>query len=356
MKILIEKYDPNWVSVFQTEFERLSFLLKDFKPIVEHIGSTSVPNLSAKPIIDIMVGVSDNSQLDNVIEPLISAGYIYYEKFNSIMPDRRFFVGLKEGENTGELKSVYGTNDIIPHEEIQVKKLVHIHVWEYNSDKWIRHRAFKEYLINHPFIAQEYDELKLNLSTSDWNDGNEYNKAKDSFLKREERKAITWHRDVAIKKKMRKATFENIPQLQHLFRETVTKINIKDYSKEQVDDWASCGNDENRWEELLQEHDIFICEIDGKIAGYCSINSEGYIHMMFTSKEHQRIGVGETMMLYLFDCAKNIGVNKLTSNVSITARPFFERFGFTVKEEQQFPANRLSLTNYKMENIDQFVR
>ncbi len=153
---------------------------------------------------------------------------------------------------------------------------------------------------------------------------------------------------------MRLATNEDIPQLKNLFTETVTSVNIQDYSKEQVEDWASCGDGDERWMELLQKHQVFVCELDGQMAGYCSIDSEGYIHMMFTSKDYQRRGVARRMMLYLFECAKRFGLKTLSSNVSITAKPFFERFGFKMMIEQEARANKLFLKNYKMVNEDYF--
>ena len=318
MKIVVEKYNPNWVSIFQKESEAIGSILREFNPIIEHIGSTSVPNLSAKPILDIMVGITDIKHLEDVVQQMMEQGYIYYEAFNLIMPKRRFFVGLKEGSRIGNLKSIYKAEDTIPHDDIQSSKLVHVHVWEYNSDEWIRHKAFKEYLIVHPQIAKEYGELKLELSTSDWKDGNEYNEAKNNFIKREEGKALEWDTGKSIGMEIRLATTSDIAELKELFTETVTKINLKDYSKEQIEDWTSCGDDEKRWHELYQKNQIFICEIDGQMAGYSSIDSEGYIHMMFTSKEHQRKGVGKAMMLHLFQCAKKNGVKELCSNVSIT--------------------------------------
>ena len=95
MKIQIEEYNPDWVEQF-TKLEReLSSTLKLLKPKIEHVGSTSIPNLAAKPIIDILVGIQSTSDLDKTIEPMINNQYIYYEVYNKVMPQRRLYVGLK---------------------------------------------------------------------------------------------------------------------------------------------------------------------------------------------------------------------------------------------------------------------
>ncbi|MOA08135.1 dephospho-CoA kinase/protein folding accessory domain-containing protein [compost metagenome] len=72
-------------------------------------------------------------------------------------------------------------------------RIAHVHVLPFGSEHWIRHIAFRDYLRVHPAIKDEYQKLKEQLSTMEWKDGNDYNDAKDSFIKREERKAIKWY-------------------------------------------------------------------------------------------------------------------------------------------------------------------
>ncbi|MGV2482374.1 UNVERIFIED_CONTAM: GrpB family protein, partial [Salmonella enterica subsp. enterica serovar Weltevreden] len=70
----------------------LEGLIGFLNPQIEHIGSTSVEGLSAKPIIDILIGLPDENDLNKTVEPLTGQGFIYYEKYNQDMPYRRFFV------------------------------------------------------------------------------------------------------------------------------------------------------------------------------------------------------------------------------------------------------------------------
>jgi GrpB-like predicted nucleotidyltransferase (UPF0157 family) len=167
MKVIIEEYNPNWKLEFLNEKK---FLLEVFAGIdckVEHIGSTSVAGLGAKPVIDILIGLNDFSCANEQVHKLIQIGYHYINRYEDVMPYRRFFI--KE------------SNDIRTH---------HIHMVEFNSEFWIRHLAFREYLINHPEEKIKYYELKKELSLIDWKDGNEYANAKSGFIKEMEKKAM----------------------------------------------------------------------------------------------------------------------------------------------------------------------
>ena len=193
MKINIEKYNTEWTSQFEQIKADLCSILVKLNPKIEHIGSTSVPNLAAKPVIDILVGIESSSDLDKTIEPLISNHYIYYELYNSVMPNRRLFVGLKDKKDIKFFQNTYSKKDLIPHDKINQLRLAHIHIWEHGTDDWNRHIAFRDYLKEHPEITSQYESLKKQLSLKDWKDGNEYNDAKDSFIKTEEAKAILWY-------------------------------------------------------------------------------------------------------------------------------------------------------------------
>lgn len=200
MKIRLEPHNPDWGRTFDSIKSELQEPIGFPTPIIEHIGSTSVAGLSAKPIIDILIGLEDESLLDKTVRPLTDKGYIYYEKYNEDMPYRRFFVKLKETGNKPALPSVIREGDDIPaYLADHQNRSAHIHVMPYNSEHWIRHIAFRDYLCAHPDVKQEYQKLKENLSLRDWVDGNDYNEGKDSFLKTEEQKAIVWAAEISGK-------------------------------------------------------------------------------------------------------------------------------------------------------------
>ncbi len=147
----------------------------------------------------------------------------------------------------------------------------------------------------------------------------------------------------------RSVTSADIPELKELFRDTVLTVNSRDYTAKEVADWASCGNRPGRWEELLATlHFIAACDTEGRIVGFTSIRNDGYLHSMFIHKDHQGEGIATALLQQIEAYAKKHGIREITSEVSITARPFFEHRGYTVECEQRVQANRLQLTNYVM--------
>lgn len=152
--------------------------------------------------------------------------------------------------------------------------------------------------------------------------------------------------------RIREANKKDIPKMKKLFKETILEINKKDYSENQVNDWASCGEDESSWETKLTKFKHFVCEHENQIVGFCAINKSGFINSMFVSKNHQRKSIGKEMMQKIIDYASTNSIKKLKSEVSITAKPFFESFGFKVIMKQEVKANKLTLSNYVMEKKD----
>ncbi len=194
MIIKIESYNEDWIRQFAEISDELFFLLKNFNPKIEHFGSTSVPGLAAKPVIDILVGVQDVNEFDSLAESILeSKRFIYLKAFNKLVPNRRMFVKLKDGINTDEFEEIYSKLEDIPHERINYARIAHVHIWEYESDDWIRHIAFREYLKFHDDVKLSYGNLKKELSRKDWRSGLEYNEGKNKFLKVEEKKAISWY-------------------------------------------------------------------------------------------------------------------------------------------------------------------
>lgn len=145
-------------------------------------------------------------------------------------------------------------------------------------------------------------------------------------------------------------TVLDIPGCQTLFRSTVLIVNSKDYTKEEVSDWASCGDSIEHWKELFAKNNYIgaLDEQDG-IIGFSSMNTEGYLHSMFVHKDWQHKGVASLLLSEVEKMAHGYGVYKISVEVSITARPFFEKRGYKMVKVQKARANRLYLTNYVME-------
>jgi len=190
MKIVIADYNPLWPFKFLKERHIIESALKKMNPAVEHIGSTSVYGLAAKPVIDILVGVGDEMQLEQTITPMINAGYVYFEKYNSIMPYRRFFVRLSPIKGS-IIPEVINERQNFTN-GIDFTSITHIHIVVKDTYHYNRHLAFRDYLKAHPDVRDEYDLLKRSLSQRGFKDSLHYNDAKDGFIKQTEKDALQW--------------------------------------------------------------------------------------------------------------------------------------------------------------------
>ena len=147
----------------------------------------------------------------------------------------------------------------------------------------------------------------------------------------------------------RKATLADIQEIKDLFANTVLTVNRKDYTEEETTDWAACGERPGHWEGLIDGlHFIVAVNAGGRITGFAAIRRDGYLHSMFVHKDYQRQGIATQLLRIMEDYAVANGLKTITSEVSITAWPFFERHGYDVLAEQQAQANKLRMTNYKM--------
>lgn len=151
---------------------------------------------------------------------------------------------------------------------------------------------------------------------------------------------------------IRIANTSDISYLKELFKNTILSINTNNYTKEEANDWASCGNDDLHWQKLISELYFIVAENElHQIVGFSSIDQEGYLHSMFVHSDFQKLGVATFLYKGIEAYAVNSNTHKITSEVSITARPFFEKQGFKVDATQKRKANKLYLTNYRMSKI-----
>lgn len=167
-KIEVVKYDETWPEKFESEKEVIQNILKDECLMIYHIGSTSVPMLSAKPIIDMMVIVKDISKMEAYKKEFEEAGYEYMGE-NGIL-GRRFLMKGKD------------------------ERSYHIHIFQMDDYANIdRHLAVREYLMTHRKKANEYAKLKKKLALEYTWDAEGYCANKDSFMKKLEKEALAWY-------------------------------------------------------------------------------------------------------------------------------------------------------------------
>ena len=166
-EIEIVEHNPNWANMFEQEAESIREVLrKDLIAEIQHIGSTAVPGLAAKPIIDIMVGLRDLSDGKSIIKPLEELGYVYWA--DNPDPKKMFFVkGMPP----------YGK-----------KRTHHVHVVEIDGEFWQR-RLFRDYLRIHPEEAKLYDKLKRDLAARFRDDREAYTEGKSDYIREVMKKA-----------------------------------------------------------------------------------------------------------------------------------------------------------------------
>lgn len=148
---------------------------------------------------------------------------------------------------------------------------------------------------------------------------------------------------------IRTAQLSDAVELKDLYQNTVLIVNRRDYSQAEVEDWASCGDDLSKIADMIKTH-YFIVAVNqqSQIVGFSSITPQGYLHSMFVHKDFQGKGVATILLKEIERYAIAAGIVRITSEVSLTARPFFEKKGYIVEVEQKRKANQLSLTNFWM--------
>lgn len=119
----------------------------------------------------------------------------------------------------------------------------------------------------------------------------------------------------------------------------IHRIASRNYSEEQIQAWAPQDFDAKLWAQRIERINPFVAELQGEIVGYADLQQDGYIDHFFVSGEHPRRGVGAMLMNHILQTAAQGGLHELTSDVSRTAQPFYERFGFVVVE-QRLPERR----------------
>ena len=139
--------------------------------------------------------------------------------------------------------------------------------------------------------------------------------------------------------------------LRDIFFNTVRHVNIKDYSELQVKAWAPDNYDQSEWCKRINAIDPFVAVLDSEIVGYADVQDDGYIDHFFCHHNHQGKGIGKALMQKLIETTLQKGNARVYSHASITAKPFFEHFGFKMLNPQQVDIRGQVLTNYVMEKL-----
>ncbi len=164
--VRIEKYNPGWKEEFNKEKKDLKKIFGDIALSIEHVGSTSVVGLSAKPIIDIAIGVDSLENIAKIKEKILKFPYYSIKENNA---DGEVLMRRGVPINLGEDKPSFITH--------------FIHIMEIDSIKYKETLVYRDYLIKNNEALKEYDNLKQKLSIKYQNDRKAYSKAKNEFIK-----------------------------------------------------------------------------------------------------------------------------------------------------------------------------
>lgn len=144
--------------------------------------------------------------------------------------------------------------------------------------------------------------------------------------------------------RIRKYQPSDCKKLAELFYHTVHTVNAKDYTKEQLNVWATKQIDLDKWNQSFQKHDTVVAVHGEVIVGFGDIDETGYLDRLYVHKDHQRKGIATAICNQLEQTVEG----NIVTHASITARPFFEKRGYKVIKEQQVERRGIFLTNFVM--------
>lgn len=159
-EVSLHDYDASWPDKFVAERDRLLALFPVNIIDIEHIGSTAVPGLLAKPVIDILAGVESMTVARALTEPLLEAGYSTSAEFNAKLTDRQWFMRWADGRRTH-----------------------HLHVVVHLGKEWTDRLRFRDALRASPMLAARYAALKAGLLLKHANDREAYTSGKSGFIR-----------------------------------------------------------------------------------------------------------------------------------------------------------------------------
>lgn len=162
-KYTVVPYDPRWKEAFEQEKQELKAIFGNIATAIEHVGSTAVPGMASKPTIDALVLVKDMDSVDSLNEQMQESGYTPFGQY--ISPDMRFFA-----------------------KEVNHTRLCNVHVSTEKTQYAQGMIQWRDYFINHPEVAKEYSQLKLDLAAKYPDDFGLYRKYKDEWIEELEKR------------------------------------------------------------------------------------------------------------------------------------------------------------------------
>ncbi|WP_340063492.1 GNAT family N-acetyltransferase [Ascidiimonas aurantiaca] len=144
----------------------------------------------------------------------------------------------------------------------------------------------------------------------------------------------------------RLATPKDLNLIVELFKETITHINKKDYTPEQIKVWASGASDREKWLSRIRDDYFSLAFYGERLAGFAFLAGNDYFDGLFVHKDFQRKGIAQKLLMKIEERARNNRSAIIRSDVSITALPFFLKNGYLITEKQQKSKKGVLFENY----------
>lgn len=138
------------------------------------------------------------------------------------------------------------------------------------------------------------------------------------------------------------------PSLVELFLDTVRRVNSRDYNPQQIAAWAPDTPDMQAWQTRLQAHHTLVAHVGERIVGFATLERNGHLDRFYVHADMQGQGVGMRLLTTLEHDARRFHIQRLFTEASITARPFFERHGFVVQQQQEVELRGVRFINFRM--------
>jgi putative acetyltransferase len=151
--------------------------------------------------------------------------------------------------------------------------------------------------------------------------------------------------------KIRTYKIEDTEEIINLFYDTIHEVNIRDYTKAQVDAWAPKNMDIEVWVGRLKSKFTYVAEESNKIIGFGELEANGHIDCFYCHKDFQRKGIGTSILEQIESKARSLRIKKLFTEASITAKPFFESKNFIVVRKQEVEFRGQKFINFVMEKV-----
>ena len=144
------------------------------------------------------------------------------------------------------------------------------------------------------------------------------------------------------------ATHKDLAAIANLFKFTIQKVASKDYSSQEINSWSAGAKNTDNWLKRIDTHYYLLVKMKGLLVGMASLDETGYLDVIYVHPDHQGKGIASTLLNKMENKALEDGHTAITSDVSITAKPFFLHKGYCILKPQLVLCRGVVLRNYNV--------